>query len=73
MRPRSPTIRGLLVSDEKLMREADVEHVSLKLAQGLQACRSMVANYRAILRGEANDNFPEALVEPAESREADEA
>ena len=55
------------------MRDADVEHLSLKLAQGLQACRSMVANYRAILGGEANDNFPEALVEPTTPREADEA
>jgi hypothetical protein len=54
------------------MREADVEHVSLRLAQGLKACRSMVANYRAIFGGEANDNFSEALVDPAPLREADE-
>jgi hypothetical protein len=51
------------------MREADVEHLSLTLAQGLQACRSMVANYRAVIGGEANDNFP---VEPAAPLEADE-
>jgi hypothetical protein len=60
------------VSDEELARTADVEHVSLRLAQGLKACRSIVASYRAVLGGEANDNFTEALVEPAERREADE-
>jgi hypothetical protein len=61
------------VSDEELTRDADVEHVSLKLAQGLKACRSMVANYRAMLDAEANDNIPEAPAEPAAPRDADEA
>jgi hypothetical protein len=60
------------VSDEELTRDSDVEHVSLRLAQGLKACRSMVANYRSLLDGEANDNFPEAP-EPAVPPEADEA
>jgi hypothetical protein len=61
------------VSDEELTRDADVEHVSLKLAQGLKACRSMVANYRAMLDAEANDNIREAPAEPAAPRDADEA
>jgi hypothetical protein len=61
------------VSDEVPPREADVEHVNFKLAQGLRACRSVVANYRMMLGGEANDNFSEALVEAAVPREADEA
>jgi hypothetical protein len=59
-------------SEEELTRDSEVEHVSLRLAQGLKACRSMVANYRAMLDGEANDNVPEAP-EPAVPREADEA
>ena len=61
------------MSDEELARDMDVEHVSLRLAQGLKACRSMVASYRAVLGGEANDNFTEPLVEPGQRREADEA
>jgi hypothetical protein len=61
------------VSDEELTRDADVEHVSLTLAQGLKACRSMVAKYRAMLDAEANDNIPEAPAEPAAPRDADEA
>jgi hypothetical protein len=61
------------VSDEELPRAADVEHVSLKLVQGLKACRSMVANYRAMLDGKINDNVPEAPVEPASPRGPDEA
>jgi hypothetical protein len=60
------------VSDEELTRDVDIEHVSLRLAQGLKACRSVVASYRAALGGEANDNFPEAP-QPAAPRDADEA
>jgi hypothetical protein len=60
------------VSDEELTRDADVEHVSLKLAQGLKACRSMVANYRAMLDAKANDNVPGAPAEPAVRCEEDE-
>jgi hypothetical protein len=60
------------VSDEELARDADAEHVRRRLSQGLKACRSMVASYRAVLGGEANDNATEGLVKPAE-READEA
>jgi hypothetical protein len=61
------------VSDEELPRAADVEHVSLKLVQGLKACRSMVANYRTRLDGKINDNVPEAPVELAAPRGPDEA
>jgi hypothetical protein len=33
----------------------------------------MIADYRALLDGEANDNVPEPLVEATERRGADEA
>ena len=61
------------MSDEELARTADVEHVSLRLAQGLKACRSMIADYRAMLDAEANDNMPEGPAETAAPCEADEA
>ena len=46
------------MSDNELPREADVEQVSRRLHQSLHACRVMVANYRAMLGGVANDNEP---------------
>ena len=46
------------MSDEDPPREANLEQASLKLAQGLKACHSVVANYRAMLGGGANDNGP---------------
>ena len=46
------------MSDDELPREADVEQVSRRLHQSLKACRLMVANYRAMLAGVANDNDP---------------
>jgi hypothetical protein len=61
------------VSDEELARSAAAEHVSLKLAQGLKACRSMIADYRAMLNAETNDNDSEAPAEPAVPSEANEA
>jgi hypothetical protein len=66
------------VSDDGLAREADVEHVSLKLAQGLKACRALVANYRLMLGAAANDNRAQLPAEDelfmfAAPREADEA
>ncbi len=60
------------MSDEELPRDGDVEDVSRTLAQSLKACRSMVADYRAMLDAEANDNVPGAP-EPAVPRETDEA
>jgi len=56
----SPTIRELLVADEELAHETDAEHVRFKLAQGLQACHAVVANYRLMLGDAANDNGAEA-------------
>ena len=47
------------MSDEDPPREANLEQANLKLAQGLKACHAVVANYRAMLGGEANDNGPE--------------
>jgi len=54
------------VSDDKLPPdEADVEQVNSELNEGLQTCRSVVANYRTLLSpgdlGTAgNDNDSEA-------------
>ena len=66
------------MSDEDPARAADAEHASLKLAQGLKACRSVVANYRVMFGGEANDNRPATSAEDefflfAERSETDEA
>jgi hypothetical protein len=57
---------GHLVSDEELASSAEVEQVRSKLAEAVKACRSMVANYRAMLDTDANDNVPEAPAEPAD-------
>ena len=47
------------MSDEDPPREANLEQATVKLAQGLKACHAVVANYRAMLGGEANDDAPE--------------
>jgi hypothetical protein len=48
------------VSDEQLPPdEADVQELNSKLGNGLQTCRSVVANYRTLLCGghpSSNDN-----------------
>ena len=44
------------MSDEEPAREPDIERANVKLAQGLKACHDVVAGYRKILGGEANDN-----------------
>ena len=38
---------------------ADVDEINLRIADGLKSCRSIVANYRAMIRSEFNDNLPE--------------
>ena len=47
------------MSGNELPPAANVEEINLSIADGLKSCRSMVANYRAMISGEANDNFPE--------------
>jgi hypothetical protein len=53
------------VSDEQLPpEEADVEEVNSQLNEGLQTCRSVLANYRTLLSGvdarvSSNDNEPD--------------
>ena len=53
------------MSDEQLPpEEADVEEVNSQLDEGLQTCRSVLANYRTLLSGIdvrefSNDNEPE--------------
>jgi hypothetical protein len=44
---------------DDLPPRADVDEINLSIADGLKSCRSMVANYRAMIRGEMNDNLPE--------------
>jgi hypothetical protein len=47
------------MSGDELPPVAEVEEISLAISDGLKSCRSMVANYRAMIRGEANDNAPD--------------
>jgi hypothetical protein len=47
------------VPPEELPREADVEAINSSLSDGLQCCRAVVANYRAMLGREINDNISE--------------
>ncbi|HEX4799796.1 MAG TPA: hypothetical protein VFU91_01315 [Sphingomicrobium sp.] len=44
---------------DDLPPRADVDEINLSIADGLKSCRSIVANYRAMIRGETNDNIPE--------------
>jgi hypothetical protein len=43
------------VSENKNPREADFESASSQLNEGLKTCHTMVANYRAMLRGDNED------------------
>ena len=64
------------MSDEQLPPEADVTQVSWKLNESLKACQAMVANYRLMLGGVANDNQPsgeDGRSFAAERTEAEEA
>jgi hypothetical protein len=49
------------MSGDELPPAAEVEEINLAITDGLKSCRSMVANYRAMIRGDdgANDNAPE--------------
>jgi hypothetical protein len=38
-------------------READFESESSKLNEGLKSCHAVVANYRAMLRGDNDDDL----------------
>jgi hypothetical protein len=40
------------VSDDANPRDADIEEVNARLSDGLKACRSMVANYKALLKSD---------------------
>lgn len=46
------------MSDDQLSRQPDFPQVHRKLRQSLSTCRSMIANYRTMLGGMANDNQP---------------
>jgi len=49
------------MSGDELPPNAEVEEIGMSITDGLKSCRSMVANYRAMISGqdEANDNVPE--------------
>jgi len=46
------------MSGDDASPEADVEELNHGIADSLKSCHSMVANYRAMISGEANDNLP---------------
>jgi len=48
-------------------READLDHVNLRLTKGLKACRTIVSNYRAMIAGE--DESDAAIPPPEDSEE----
>lgn len=47
------------MTGDELPPGAEVEEINLSITDGIKSCRSMVANYRAMISGEANDNIPE--------------
>ena len=46
------------MSDDELPPTAEVEEINTSITDGLKCCRSMVAHYRLMISGEANDNLP---------------
>jgi hypothetical protein len=40
------------VSDDANPRDADIDELNARLSDGLKACRSMVANYKALLKSD---------------------
>jgi hypothetical protein len=40
------------VSDDANPRDADIDELNARLCDGLKACRSMVANYKALLKSD---------------------
>ena len=46
------------MSDDEVPHQPDVALVSWKLNESLKACQAMVANYRLMFAGGANDNQP---------------
>jgi hypothetical protein len=55
------------VSGDTNPRDADLDEVNARLSDGLKACRSMVANYKALLKPD------EEAGETAEDAESDES
>jgi hypothetical protein len=43
------------VPGDEIPREDDLNKVNSKLNKGLETCRSVVANYRTLLSGDAKD------------------
>lgn len=40
------------MSDDANPRDADIDELNARLSDGLKACRSMVANYKALLKSD---------------------
>ena len=43
-------------------RDADIEQVNHGLSEGLKSCRSVVANYKALLSADPGDDPPAELI-----------
>ena len=53
--------------------EPDVEQLNSELSESLQTCRSVVANYRTLLRAEAHDVGNDNELSPDEGMGIDDA
>jgi hypothetical protein len=61
----------LNVSITERPREADDEEASARLSNGLKTCRSVVANYKALLTADQPGNEKPDEPDPAETHSAD--
>ena len=53
------------MSDEKTLPDTRLDEVNERLSDGLKTCRSMVANYKALLLAEQSDDEPQSDADPA--------
>jgi hypothetical protein len=61
------------VPSEDHGRQANVDELSSQLSEGLKTCRTMVANYRAMLGAGANDNLEAQIAANDAEQDRDEA
>jgi hypothetical protein len=59
------------VPDEQIPPDAPIDEVNARLSDGLKTCRSMVANYKALLLAEQDDVEAPSDINPADSAAAD--
>jgi hypothetical protein len=55
------------VPGDELPSDADVDKVNSSLGEGLEICRSMIANYRTLLSGEQTEGNEIESDEPPET------